>query len=141
MKSSCMFPESFLICPYRLNNVLKSYAPALRNQKQYLNAIMIRHSLEVPFHLFCSLYFCYCHAYIIYTSSLQTPVCKDDVLWIKNNRDSGGFWGFIIFRTFGFLSSVLLHYSFSRSFPFGRRPRFQRFWGWDFTLFFLRFLI
>ena len=81
IKPSCVFPESFLVRPKFFNYILEGYRLARCNQKQYLNPVMIRHPLKMPFHLFGCLNLS--HALIIqyslHTTSLQTPVCKDVV--------------------------------------------------------------
>mgnify|MGYP001578586882 len=63
MKTPRMLAYGFFIRPKRFNNTIKSYFPARRYNKQYLDAIMVRHSLEMPLHLFSCFYLP--HTYII----------------------------------------------------------------------------
>ena len=91
-KTPRVFAQSFLICPDRLNNSLKGYHIVLRDQKQYLNTIMICHSLEMPLHLFCRLHFY--HVFILHnipTFSSLLVCYKNGVIILKQKSIIGPF--------------------------------------------------
>ena len=52
-----MLPYRFLVCAERLHDFLERDFLALGDKKQYLNTVMIRHSLKMPLHLFGRLEF------------------------------------------------------------------------------------
>lgn len=50
-KPAGVFPDSFWICFDSLDNLLKCYAWARCNKKQYLDAVVVGYTLKMPLHL------------------------------------------------------------------------------------------
>lgn len=84
-----VFTYCFLVCLKRLDNILKGYCFARRDKKQYINAMMIRHSLEMPFHLFCGFHFS--HICIIHNiPTFSSLLVYYFYLWRYSNNFSAG---------------------------------------------------
>ena len=56
VEPSCMFTDCFLVRFEPLHDIFKGCFIVCGDVKQDLNAIMIRHSLQMTLHLFCGLY-------------------------------------------------------------------------------------
>src|SRR3989344_1690809 len=63
IKPSRMLADSFFTCVKRFCDTLQSYTVALGDKKQHFNAVVIRHALEMPLHLFRR--FSFVHPFVI----------------------------------------------------------------------------
>src|SRR3989344_6019776 len=71
IKPPRVLADSFCIRTKHSNNILQCYTIAFRNKKQYFNAVMVRYTLEMPFHLFCGFFFYHMYSITQHPYKLQ----------------------------------------------------------------------
>lgn len=55
MKAARVLADRLHACPNAVRNVFQGHGIAIRDEKQNLDAVVIRHPLKVPLHLLCGL--------------------------------------------------------------------------------------